>query len=190
MVEILSKLISDVVARGQLSGFKVAEDGTVISHLQFADDTLIFVDANVEEVRRLIIILSISETLTDIKLNLEKSTMISVGADEVIEDIAQELGCKTEKLPISYLGMPIGAHWRSISVWEQVLVRMEQRPANWKRKTLNKAGKLVLIRSCLASLPIYYSSLFHLPVSVEKKMIRIMRISCGVLRMVEGRWYG
>lgn len=71
--------------------------------------------------------------------------------------------------------MPIGAHWRSISVWEHVLIRMEQKLASWKKKQLNKAGRLILIKSCLASLPIYYLSFFHLPVSMEKRMIKIMR---------------
>ncbi|XP_026437418.1 uncharacterized protein LOC113335613 [Papaver somniferum] len=51
VVEILSKLINDAVSRGQLTGFQVVEHGTMISHLQFADDTLIFIDASVEEVR-------------------------------------------------------------------------------------------------------------------------------------------
>ncbi|XP_026397117.1 uncharacterized protein LOC113291843 [Papaver somniferum] len=48
-VEILSKLIDDVVRRDQLKGFQVVEGGINISHLQFADDTLLFVIANEEE---------------------------------------------------------------------------------------------------------------------------------------------
>lgn len=40
VVEIISKLMNDVVERGQISGFKVADSGTMISHLQFVDDTL------------------------------------------------------------------------------------------------------------------------------------------------------
>ncbi|XP_026437819.1 uncharacterized protein LOC113336038 [Papaver somniferum] len=47
VVEILSKLINDAVERGQLSGFQVAENGSIISHLQFTDDTLVFIDASV-----------------------------------------------------------------------------------------------------------------------------------------------
>lgn len=71
--------------------------------------------------------------------------------------------------------MPIGAHWRSISLWEHVILRMQQKLASWKKRKLNKAGRLVLIKSCLASLPIYYLSLFHLPVIIEKRMIRLIR---------------
>ncbi|XP_026451055.1 uncharacterized protein LOC113351248 [Papaver somniferum] len=175
VVEVLSKLINDVVERGQLFGFQVVENCSIISHLQFSDDTLIFIDAGVEEVRRLLIILAVFETIIGLKLNLEKSTMISVGEDVVIEVLSRELGCKTEKLPFIYLGMPIGKHWHSTSVWEYVLIKMEQKLATWKKRKLNKAGILIIIKSCLASLPIYYLSLFHLSLSVEKKIVQIMR---------------
>ncbi|XP_026440533.1 uncharacterized protein LOC113339485 [Papaver somniferum] len=150
VVEVLSKLITDVVERGQLTGFQVVENGTIISLLHFADDTLIFLDASVEEVRRLFIILAVFESITGIKLNLDKSTMISVGAEAVIEALSKEIGCKTEKLPFKYLGIPIGEHWRSTTVWEYVLTRMEQRLASWKKRTLNKVvSKLVEVNLVL-----------------------------------------
>ncbi|XP_026429910.1 uncharacterized protein LOC113326387 [Papaver somniferum] len=60
-----------------------------IAKIQFADDTLIFIDATVEEVRRIFIILAVFETITGLKLNLDKSTMISVGAGGVIEDLSR-----------------------------------------------------------------------------------------------------
>ncbi|XP_026398645.1 uncharacterized protein LOC113294470 [Papaver somniferum] len=179
VVEVISKLINDAVVRGKLSGFQVVDQGTIISHLQFAEDTLFFIDAAVEEVRRLLIILVIFETITGLKLNLEKSTMINVGADDVIDVLTRELGCKSEKLPLTYLSMPIRAHWHSTSVWDYVLVRMEQKLATWKKRKLNKAGRFVLIKSCLASLPIYYLSLFHLPVSMEKRMSKSCATSYG-----------
>ncbi|XP_026416718.1 uncharacterized protein LOC113312180 [Papaver somniferum] len=129
VVEILSKLMNDAVERGQLSGFKVADTGTVISHLQFADDTLIFLNANSDKVTRLFIILSILEALTGMRLNLEKSTMISVGADDVIEVLAKELGCKTKNLSIKYLGLPIGVSSRFKWVWKY----SRQKKVLWRR---------------------------------------------------------
>ncbi|XP_026383886.1 uncharacterized protein LOC113279410 [Papaver somniferum] len=52
---------------------------------------------------------------------------------------------------------------------------MEVKLASWKKEFLSKAGRLVLIRSCLASLPIYFLSLIHLPVSMEKRLNQLMR---------------
>ncbi|XP_026397013.1 uncharacterized protein LOC113291730 [Papaver somniferum] len=119
VVEILGKLMNDVVQRGQITGFKVTETGSMISHLQFADDTLIFIDANADE----------------------KSTMISVGADEVIGELAKELGCKTEVLPIKYLGMPIGA---TSSIWDTVLEKMAQKMGSEDRHFCVKVLQLDL----------------------------------------------
>ncbi|XP_026410891.1 uncharacterized protein LOC113306132 [Papaver somniferum] len=130
---VLSKLVKDAVLRGQMHGFRVAENGIMVSHLQFADDTLIFINAKVEEIRRLFIILNTFEMLTGLKLYLDKSSMISVGVDEVIKMLAMELGCKVEKLPIRYLGLPLGATSRCASVWDEVVQRMED-SSNEKRK--------------------------------------------------------
>ncbi|XP_026399269.1 uncharacterized protein LOC113295133 [Papaver somniferum] len=105
----LSLLINKAVEQEKLSGFQVK----VVSHLQFADDTVVFVDASTEEVRRLLVILVVFEILTGLRLNLEKGTMISVGADEKVNDLAMELGCKVESIPITYLGIPIGSNRRS-----------------------------------------------------------------------------
>ncbi|XP_026410545.1 uncharacterized protein LOC113305757 [Papaver somniferum] len=151
MEKILSKLVDDAVLRKKITGFQVEDEETVISHLQFADDTLLFVDANVEDVRRLLIILTSFELLKIMKLKLEKSSMISVGADEFIGDLALELGCKVEKLPFKYLGLPIGATTRCTSVWEEVIKRMEVKLVTWKKRFLSKAG------------------------SVEKKLNKLMR---------------
>ncbi|XP_026452018.1 uncharacterized protein LOC113352412 [Papaver somniferum] len=93
--EILSKLMNDGVERGQIQGFRVADTGTMISHLQFADDNIIFLNAtSSDEVTRLFIILSIFKALTGMKMNLKKSIMVSIGVDEVIVVLAKELGAK------------------------------------------------------------------------------------------------
>ncbi|XP_026398504.1 uncharacterized protein LOC113294330 [Papaver somniferum] len=60
--------------------------------------------------------------------------MISVGADGVVKDLALELGCKVEQLPIKYLGLPLGATARCASVWDEVVQRMEVKLASWKKK--------------------------------------------------------
>lgn len=180
VVEVLSLLLNDVFNNNRLSGFQVVEGGTIVSHLQFADDTIIFLDASAIEVRRLFIILMLFEVLTGLKLNLEKSSMISVGADDLVVELSSEFGCKVEFLPVSYLGMPIGAGRRCTLIWEIIIQRMQKKIAPWKRKFLNKAGRLVLIRSSLESLVVYYMSFLVIPASIEKKLNTIMRkFLCG-----------
>ncbi|XP_026459098.1 uncharacterized protein LOC113359722 [Papaver somniferum] len=134
LMVVLSKLIVDATSRGQLHDFQVVENEIENFHLQFVDDILIFVDANVEDVKKLLLILMTFELLTGMKLNLEKNSMISVGADDVVRGMAMELGCKVEKLPIKYLSLPLGASYRNISVWNEVIQRMEVKLSNWRKK--------------------------------------------------------
>lgn len=50
VAEVFNKLMFKAKAGGCLKGFYVKENGMEISHLQFADDTIVFLDAKVEEV--------------------------------------------------------------------------------------------------------------------------------------------
>ncbi|KAF3666858.1 hypothetical protein FXO37_10334 [Capsicum annuum] len=43
-----------------------------------------------------------------LRINLAKSSIFSINADENIEELANILGCKVEKVPSVYLGLPLG----------------------------------------------------------------------------------
>ena len=76
-------------------------------------------------------------------------------------------------MPISYLGMPLGAHFKDASIWNPIIERMEKRLSNWKRLFLPKGGRLTLLKSTLSCLPTYYLSLFTIPQHVADKLERI-----------------
>ena len=86
-----------------------------------------------------------------------------------IEDLALELGCK------DYLGMPLGAPFKSVEVWDDVEERFQKRLAMWKRQYISKGGRLTLIRSTLSSMPIYFMSLFCLLRKVRLRLEKIQR---------------
>ena len=53
-----------------------------------------------------------------LKTNLEKSEMILVGEVDNLEELACEIGCKVGKLSSSYLGLPLGASYKLVAVWD------------------------------------------------------------------------
>ncbi|RVW43074.1 hypothetical protein CK203_086622 [Vitis vinifera] len=53
------------------------------------------------------------KAMLGLKINLEKNEMIPVGDVDNVEDLACEIGCKVGKLPYSYLGLPLGASYKS-----------------------------------------------------------------------------
>ncbi|RVX17733.1 Transposon TX1 uncharacterized 149 kDa protein [Vitis vinifera] len=95
-----------------------------------------------------------------LKINLEKSMVIPVGEVEGVLDMAAEIGCKVGQLPTVYLGLPLRAPNRVSSVWDGVEEKMRRKLALWKRQFLSKGGRITLIKSTLASIPLYQMSLF------------------------------
>ncbi|RVW85327.1 putative ribonuclease H protein [Vitis vinifera] len=94
--------------------------------------------------------------------------------DEILE-MAVELGCKVGQLPSTYLGLPLGAPNKAGYVWDGVEERMRWKLALWKRQYLSKGGRITLIKSTLASMPLYQLSLFRMPKGVARRLEKLQR---------------
>ena len=77
--------------------------------------------------------------------------------------------------PLLYLGMPLGASYKALEIWNPIIKKIERRLARWQKMYLSKRGHLTLLKSTLSSLPTYYLSLFPIPVSVAKRIECIQR---------------
>ena len=115
------------------------------------------------------------EAMSGLKVNLDKSEIITVGRVENVEEVALEFGCKVSKLPSSYLGLPLGARFKEVATWDGVKERLRKRLSLWKKQYISKGGRMTLIRSTLSSMPIYCMSLFQMPRSVSLRLERIQR---------------
>ena len=67
------------------------------------------------------------EAILKPKIKLEKSEFIPIGGIANVDELAMEFSHKVEALPFSYLGLPLGAPFRSISVWDRVKERFRKR---------------------------------------------------------------
>ena len=146
-----------------------------VSHLLFADDTLIFCEVSQDQLTFLCWILMWFEALSSLKINLEKSELIRAGRVSNVDSLASELGCKVGSLPTTYLGLPLGAHCKSVAVWDGVEERFKKRLTSWKRQYISKGGRITLIKSTLSSIPLYLISLLPLPRKVKLRLERIQR---------------
>ena len=137
-----------------------------VSHLLFADDTLIFCEADLEQILILRMILIWFEAVSGLKINLSKSELVLVGVVHNIDLLLNVLGCKQGTLPMRYLGLPLGAKFKDKTIWNPILEKMERRLAGWKCLYLSKGGRVTLIKSTLSNLPTYFLSLFPILASV------------------------
>ena len=124
---------------------------------------------------RLRAILARFEEVSGLRINLGKSELVPVGGVHNLEALVGLLGCGQSSLPLKYLGLPLGAKFKDLSVWNPILERMESRLEGWKRMYLSKEGKVTLIKSSLSFLPTYFLSLLPLPGKVAKHMEKLQR---------------
>ena len=176
VMEAVGKMLDKTVHEGCLSGFSVgvsAGRSLMVSHLFFADDTLIFCDANINQMLILRMVLIWFEAVSGLKVNLGKSELVAVGAVHNMDLLVAVLGCKQGSLAMKYLGLPLGEKFKDKSIWNPILEKMERKLASWKKLYLSKEGRVTLIKSTLSNLPTYFLSLFPIPALVANRIARL-----------------
>ena len=112
-----------------------------VSHLLFSNRILVFCEPSPNQLTHLSWVLIWFEVMLGLRINLEKSELLLVGRVENIRELAQEFGCKVGVFPSTYLGLPLGALFKSMVVWDSVEERFQKRLALWKVWYISKEGR-------------------------------------------------
>uniref|UniRef100_A0A803PM53 Reverse transcriptase domain-containing protein n=1 Tax=Cannabis sativa TaxID=3483 RepID=A0A803PM53_CANSA len=156
--EALSRLLLSKENHGLLKGFKLARNGTPVTHLMFADDIILFGEASVREARTLLECLnsycqcSCLSTLGN-QLATQSPQCSSQGEFQVEKPKSVKRSEDTQHLV------------------DRVLKRIQ----GWKVKLLSSAGKTCLIKSVGSSLSNYVASSDVIPVSTATKIDKLLR---------------
>lgn len=94
--------------------------------IQYADDTLILLRAEVEQVCRLKSILDRFAAATGLHINFHKSTFvpICIGEEETTA-LAAHIGCPVSSFPQSDLGLPLSTSKVSVATLDAITVKVE-----------------------------------------------------------------
>ncbi|XP_026438074.1 uncharacterized protein LOC113336620 [Papaver somniferum] len=106
--EVLNIMLSKALVDGKLGGFTAKYGGTSIYCMQFQDDTLVFLDADLEQVRFLKFLLFSFEFASGLCTNFSKCSLFVVGEVVNLDVLASVLGCSCDSFPGVYLGLPLG----------------------------------------------------------------------------------
>ena len=115
VMEAFSRMMTATVERDLMSGFLVGSrhlEVMVVSHLLFADDTLIFCEPKVEQICNLRCLLLCFEAVFGLKINLSKCDIVPIGEVGDVEGLSRILGYGVGSMPFTYLGF----HW-VLSIW-------------------------------------------------------------------------
>jgi len=112
-------------------------------------------------------VLLLFEDVSGLKVNFNKSMLTCINiSDSWLSEAALVMNCRRGTIPFIYLGLPIGSDSRKLSFWKPVVDRIVSCLSKWKNKFLSFGGRLVLLKSVLSSLPVYFHSLFKAPAGI------------------------
>ena len=174
VAEGLGGLMRQAVRNSLFKGFKFGLGGVEVSHVQYADDTLLIGELSEENILVMKSVLRWFELVSGLKINFFKSKLALIGGNEhLLDRFARILNCKTMKTPFNYLGIEVGASPRRKSTWLKVLERIKRRLTPWKMKNLSFGGRICLLNSVISSLPLFSISFYKLPVYIANEIRKL-----------------
>ncbi|XP_033134838.1 uncharacterized protein LOC117127923 [Brassica rapa] len=172
LTEALISQIKGAENEGRLTGLKIAQASPAVSHLLFADDSLFFCKADVQQCAELMKIITNYGMASGQQLNTSKSSILfgSKVSVEVKQEIKAAVGIQKEGGMGTYLGLPEKICGSKRQVFTFVRDRLNIRINCWTAKFLSKGGKEILIKSVAQALPTYVMSCFLLPQDILNKL--------------------
>ena len=120
----------------------------MVTHLFFADNSLLFCKASVYECQQLIDILQLYEATSSQKVNTNKSSIFFScnTLEEVKNEVMSTLGPMSDSRHSKYLGLPSIIGKSKTEVFTEIKERVGEKLSGWKEKILSIGGKEVLIK--------------------------------------------
>ena len=122
MVDALGVMLQKAVIKGHIKGMLVDLIPRGISHIQYADDTVIMVDGSNKSITNLKLILYYFEWSTSLMINFHKSEVFVFGVQQAEKErMAYMLNCVLGELPLKYLGIPISNNHLDMSAFSPII---------------------------------------------------------------------
>lgn len=172
----LTHILNRAESTGDIEGLKFSEDGPMIHHLFFADDSLIAVrarDAQCLEIRR---VQKVYEENSGQMINLNKSSITFGRNIEMIRKakIKDILGITAKDGTGKYLGLPECFSGSKVEMLQYIQEKMKSIFHWWYGRFLSAGGKDILLKTVEMAMPVFAMYVFKLPKSTCKNLTSAM----------------
>ena len=160
-----------------LSGVSICRGSPMVTHLFFANDSLLFCKASIQECQKLMAILDLYEATSGQKINEDKSS-ISFSQNtpsDLKAEVLEVMGPMKDSKHYKYLGLPSIICRSKTNVFAKVKERVARKLSGWKEKLLSMGGREILIKAVAQAIPTYTMSCFLLPKSLCDEIEGMMR---------------
>lgn len=142
----------------------------------FADDSLVFYKANLNEWLRLQGILSSYKQASGQRLNLEKASIFfSKNTKQTTQQaIVTIAGIKVLGPFDKYLGLLSYIGKQKFKAFNPILDRIKAQMGSWKTNQLSQAWKEILLKSIIQSIPTYFMGIFKILKGILRSINKLM----------------
>ncbi|KAL0340132.1 UNVERIFIED_CONTAM: putative mitochondrial protein [Sesamum radiatum] len=170
--EAFSSLIQLAEREGRIQGVFVCQAAPSISHLLFADDTLIFCRASAESTQAVLDTLEVYQKASGQEINFAKSSVAFSKStrEDLCSSIVTALTIRRENKMELYLGLPSKVARSKKELFSTIRDRIWKKISGWNAKLLSQAGREVLIKAVLQAIPTYVMGCFRLPVTLLREI--------------------
>ncbi|KAH9728181.1 hypothetical protein KPL70_008921 [Citrus sinensis] len=179
--EAFSNLLYQAEGEQKIIGLRFAKDIT-ISHLLFADDSLVFNRASVADCKHLKRIFNCYTKAFGQIFNFEKSSTFFSGkiTSEQILTIRSIFQLKVMSKYEKYLGLPSMLGRKKMNFFNEVKLKVSSKISSWHHKLFSSGRKEILIKVVAQAVPAYAMSVFKLPKSLCE----------NIQKEIAGFWWG
>ena len=177
VAEDLSCVIKEAIITKDLEEFKICRTALGISHLLFADDSLLFFRASEHQAVIIRDAIKIFERASGQQVSKQKCALLfGPHCSEVVqENIMSILRTVHASFDDKYLGLPVPEGRMKCGRFQGTMEKLGKRLSGWTNRHLSVGGKEVLIKSVAQAFPTYVMGVFKLSAEFCEEYMKLIR---------------
>lgn len=188
--EVLSRLLNRELSSGNICGAKASANGPALTHVMYADDTVLFSKATRYDAGILAQCLDKYYNWSGQNINRAKSGIYFLkhsraSIRRVIKHILQK---KSLKKDVVYLGAPLFTTRSPSKDFKFLQEKLENKLSGLRSRCLSWAGRCTLINAVAQAIPTYTLSSFHIPIKTCEKLDSLAKRFWWKPKEKEGRY--